>query len=160
MKLIHTLHIIAGLSFCAFAPLIRAQCPQACNGQNTALGDSALPIAASSAQDTAIGFEASLQANGARNTALGYHAGNSITTATDDTTIGNEAGATSSVGLLGSFSTAVGSEALNSSGDNNTAVGYRAIFTGSVGAGNTALGANAMVGDFNSDTIRRMARRH
>ena len=133
MKIKNTLNIFAGLSFFALAPLMRAQCPQSCDGANVALG------------------EFTLENNtGNQNTAVGYHAGVFITTGSNDTAVGFEA--SGSAGGTGSFNTALGSGALNTSGDNNTGVGYFALYSGNSGTKNTALGANAMVGDFNSNT--------
>jgi hypothetical protein len=102
---------------------------------------------------------------GSGNTAVGESALNSNTTAHDNTAVGTEALAhntesfNTAIGSLalsdnttGSQNTAVGYAALftngfNGSGDNNTAIGVRALNSAMTASGNTAIGAGALLSD-------------
>jgi hypothetical protein len=90
---------------------------------------------------------ASLTTGGTANTFLGYNAGNGVTTGGNNTFIGNIAG---QLIVAGSNNTGIGQSALaqatGSSVQNNTAIGYRALGSGSlITGGNTAIGTNALL---------------
>ena len=90
---------------------------------------------------------ASLTAGGTANTFLGYNSGNGVTTGGNNTFIGNIAG---QLIVAGSNNTGIGQSALaqatGASVQNNTAIGYRALGSGSlITGGNTAVGTNALL---------------
>ena len=90
---------------------------------------------------------ASLTTGGTANTFLGYNAGNGVTTGGNNTFIGNIAG---QLIVAGSNNTGIGQSALaqatGSNVQNNTAIGYRALGSGSlITGGNTAIGTNALL---------------
>jgi hypothetical protein len=111
-------------------------------GQNTAEGDGALN-------------NLNLNPRGAtNNTALGYHTLFNLTTGAGNTATGSEA-LSNNVG--GRFNTATGRGALfHNDTDGNTADGYRALFSNTVGIENTATGYQALfyntTGDNNTAT--------
>jgi hypothetical protein len=90
---------------------------------------------------------ASLTTGGTANTFLGYNSGNGVTTGGNNTFIGNIAG---QLIVAGSNNTGIGQSALaqatGASVQNNTAIGYRALGSGSlITGGNTAIGTNALL---------------
>src|SRR5690349_1677807 len=113
MKINHSLIIIAGLTLFAFAPPTRAQCPQNCDGDNTAIGSGAL----------------SDNNSGLHNTAVGYVAGASIESGSYNTAVGDAALGVQFFGCIqASNNTAVGAHALTTnSGANNTGLGANAM---------------------------------
>ena len=148
MKIKKTRYIFAALTFCALAPLTRAQCTQTCDNQNTAFGQDALsndpgPFGF----DTAIGFEALVNTTGISNTAVGTFAGWDILTGEGNTAVGDTVmGSVFTTDGTASFNTAIGALALTgTNGDNNTAVGYQALSLNDQGASNAASGANALL---------------
>src|SRR5207247_283181 len=101
----NTLYIIAGVVFCASAPLIRAQCDQHCDSnQNTALGGLTFSFINLGTENTAIGYEAltSNLTGGDHNTAAGFWA-------------------------------MFGDNTYGSTGSNNTATGYSALYSYTTG---------------------------
>jgi hypothetical protein len=132
---------------------------------NTGIGLNALLTNSSGSSNIAIGTNA-LAANTTtnNNTAVG-HTALAVNTAASNTAIGSTALSTNTTGasnvavgfgsmtgnVLGSQSTAVGYNALAAATgagtpNNNTAIGYRALFSNTVGS-NTAVGASALSGN-------------
>jgi hypothetical protein len=101
-------------------------------GDNTAIGDNALPILT--------GTNALTE----NNTAVGHQAGRYLAEGTDNTFIGFNAGSGTSSHTGGNFNTCVGSGAGRSlsTGDNNVFVGWDAGSNTDVGSNNTCLGYN------------------
>jgi hypothetical protein len=104
---------------------------------------------ASTPSNTVIGASAgaSLISGGTSNTLIGYNSGNGVTSGGNNTFIGYNTGA---ILGAGSSNTGIGTSALasaaGSSAQNNTAIGYRALGSGSlVTGGNTAVGTNALL---------------
>ena len=90
---------------------------------------------------------ASLTTGGTANTFLGYNSGNGVTSGGNNTFVGNVAG---QLIVAGSNNTGIGTSALSAASgasvQNNTAIGYRALGSGSlVTGGNTAIGTNALL---------------
>ena len=102
---------------------------------NTAVGDTALPVAVS---------QSGGGANGQNNVGLGYQALNANTTGKDNTAVGSLALA---VNTTGYYNTAMGYGALaaNTTGVTNTAMGYGALDANTTGAENTAIGFEALL---------------
>jgi hypothetical protein len=105
--------------------------------------------ALASTSNTVVGNSsgASLITGGTANTFLGYNAGNGVTTGGNNTFIGNIAG---QLIVAGSNNTGIGqstlAQATGASVQNNTAIGYRALGSGSlITGGNTAIGTNALL---------------
>jgi hypothetical protein len=114
------------LAWLALSQLADAQCPQFCDGTNTALGDDALISLTTGFDNTATGSHAlEVNTTGENNTATG-------TNALDFNTTGNDNTATGSGALIN-----------NSTGQANTAVGDAALATNTTGSYNIALGSEA-----------------
>ena len=125
---------------------------------NVAIGEKALKNATTGIKLNAIGFQAGRDiTTGAENTLFGYNSGIGINTGSFNVCMGNISGFSigagqnntaigfsSLVSIAGSNSTAVGSFALASGGDGNTAVGANALRNCISGAvENTAVGLDA-----------------
>jgi predicted acyltransferase (DUF342 family) len=129
---------------------------------NTAIGISALPVNTTGSNNTAIGVQA-LQTNqtGSSNTALGIAALMSSTTSSNTavgagslqymTSSNNNTGLGASAGIYvnGSQNTAIGSNAMigvsgSTTGTNNSAIGYTALYSITTGNYNCALGSAAL----------------
>jgi hypothetical protein len=129
----------------SLAPLIYAQCPEICDGnENTALGQSALINNTTGLRNTGLGFQA-LQNNnnGNGNTAIGFVALLNNTTGHHNTAVGVAALLDN---ISGESNTAVGFNALRQSTTSaaNTALGFQALQNNTVGGPNTAVGYNAL----------------
>ena len=100
-----------------------------CNGEddngNTAIGYLTLPDLSSGKKNVAIGFKAGVTFNGDNSTIIGYEAGLDATGgAGNSTLIGQEAGKHLNGGT---YNTAIGIEAMKSTGSGNTALGNTCI---------------------------------
>lgn len=102
-----------------------------------------------STSNTVVGNSAGsgLTTGGTANTLIGYNSGNGVTTGGNNTLIGNSAGQL--IGA-GASNTGIGTNALaaatGASVTNNTAIGYRALGSGTLlTGGNTAIGTNALL---------------
>jgi trimeric autotransporter adhesin len=154
----------------AFMPIVRAQCPQICSGDNTALGGSALVHNtsggvntaigqyalyhnSSGSGNTAVGLQSLFKNNADNNTAVGFNALNGNTTGTKNTAIGGGALQSLFNSETGSYNTASGAESLsyNSSGNNNTATGAYSLRFNFTGSDNTANGFEALNNNHGSD---------
>lgn len=120
---------------------------------NTIAGNGALSTNSTGANITAVGYQALFNSTGTRNSALGYRAGFNLGSGIYNTFIGGPDGsfgwAAGYSTTTGSYNTALGGGALanNIGADNNSAVGYQALFlnasgTQNVGVGNVALRAS------------------
>jgi hypothetical protein len=124
----------------------------AANAGNIAIGDYALEsITGAATSNVAIGYDALNQStvnSTAPNTAIGYEALQYATTGTNNTAIGNLAmQGTSGNGLTGDYNTALGDSALaaiQTSASLNTAVGWAALSSSTVGTSSTAVGVIAL----------------
>jgi Chaperone of endosialidase len=117
--------------------------------RNTAYGNEALMNAKNSgaADNTAVGYRANFSSlAGANNTAVGSSA-LYFNTGASNTAVGAQALKSGTTGSTGNNNTAVGYEALwtNQSGSSNTACGYAALAANNKGGNNTAVGLNALV---------------
>ena len=147
----------------------------------TAFGGSALLDNLTGTNNTAIGKSALENNTASNNTAVGYEAAFSNTSGTGITAIGYQALRTSTgssntavgfeafLGGSGSFSVAIGTEALrngafnavaigrrsqrNTTGDGNTSVGANSLGSNTVGLNNSALGYDTQSGNFNGSVI-------
>ena len=123
--------------------LIWAQCPEICDGFNTALGQRAL-VNNTAVANTAVGFQA-LQNNtvGGVNTAVGYNAlGNNISGASN-MAIGHGALESNTSGG-GNTASGVAALEMNTSGESNTATGVSALNANTKGDNNSAFGGAAL----------------
>ncbi len=121
--------------------------PNNTQGQQTAVGYSALLNNTSGANNTAVGFQTLYEnQTGSGNTALGLQALFKGTANSDNTAVGYYALFGNSGTLTAGQLTAVGSGALynNSSGGQNVAVGYYALNSNTTGTANVALGTLAL----------------
>jgi hypothetical protein len=112
--------------------------------QNSAFGNGALNTNSSGGNNTAIGYYAQVfNTTGGNNTSLGVQALYNNTTGSNATVVGYQAGYTTTVGLRQSF---FGSQAGYYMTDENTSVGYRALYgaSGSTGYYNVAVGRYAL----------------
>ena len=114
---------------------------------NLALGYGALDSLTTSLRNVGIGYNAltAITTGGNDNVALGYNAGAAITTADETVAIGFGALASLTTSLR---NTAVGFntlEGITNSGNDNTALGYRALQDNIDGGSNTAVGSGALL---------------
>jgi hypothetical protein len=118
--------ILIMASVVSVSRLIWAQCPEICDGFNTALGQSAL-VNNTAVANTAVGFQA-LQNNtvGPANTAVGYNALENNLSGGSNMAIGHGALESNTYGGGNTASGVVALE-MNTSGESNTATGVSAL---------------------------------
>jgi hypothetical protein len=182
MKTKNTLYIIAGVVFCASAPLIRADCFQTCDSNSNTLFGGFFNLISQGMENTGIGYgvlgnnyiggdhntaagffamygDDASGSTGSNNTASGYEALYSITSGNDNTATGYQAllyNSTASNNTANGYQAMFG--ALGTTGSDNTAIGYQALFSYTSGSNNTASGRQALrnntTGSFNTATGR------
>jgi len=147
MRMERDLIVIAGVAFCALAPLTRAQCPQMCYDQeNTAVGDTALANT-TGGYNTGVGWGVLFfNIDGHDNTGVGDQVMNNGT-GSYNTGVGSWAMVGLNETATGSYNTATGYAALElyTSGISNTAAGAYALQNDSSGSSNTAIGHAALL---------------
>jgi hypothetical protein len=147
------------------SPLAKAACEQGCDTThlNTFLGDNTLINNTSGIDNVAVGVGAlRYNSNGNNDTGVGAYALTANTTGSNDTAVGYSSmnvgsgldntavGAYSLITCTGNDNTATGSNAMGQatvSGSNNTADGYRALYSNTSGNNNTASGYEALFSD-------------
>jgi hypothetical protein len=115
---------------------------------NTAVGHLSMYLNSTGSRSVAIGRQALYSSTVSDNTGIGYFAGYSISSGQYNLAVGGGDGATGSTlsnNTTGSNNTALGFQALrsNTTASNNTAVGYQALYSNTTASRNTAVGYQA-----------------
>jgi hypothetical protein len=115
----------------------------ATGSNNTAVGGQALYSNTTASNNTAVGYQAGYVSTGASNTYLGYRTGYTQTSGTLNTLIGHNSG--NGVSGANSYNVGVGAFTFSnlSTGSQNTAMGYGALFSNTTTDNNTAVGYSA-----------------
>jgi hypothetical protein len=127
---------------------------------NTAIGHEALSVADGAEEgNTVVGYQAgkSINGNSYYNTIMGYHAGTGGAAGMSSCVVIGSGALDSTAGNDHNGTVAVGKDALTActSGEDNTALGYRAGDTITTGAGNLYIGydADASANDVNDEIV-------
>ena len=144
--------IALAFALCTVPLTAGAVCQEGClTGENTVLGEDALPGVTTGTENVALGYDA-LQdtTSGLNNTATGHSALASNIAGFNNTGLGWHA----ALITTGNSNTAVGCDALNgnTSGSENIAIGHRAAINLTTGSNNITIGNVGVVGE--SNTIR------